>query len=221
MVRLYIARHGQTEWNVQRRLQGNTDTLLDATGRAQALLLAQSMKARHGAALARIYSSPLRRAAETALNIALAVGKAEGDIVQDHRLQEMNLGVLQGLTAAEARKTHPELWLRYTTDDTFVLPDGESVRAFNARVLEAFEDIARRHVGEEDVVVVTHGGVLDMLRQHLAPEAQFERRCSNASVSVFEVAANGRCSLVAWNDIAHLKELHGLSGGADDVRARA
>src|SRR5262245_63210855 len=152
-LRLYIARHGQTDWNVEHRLQGWTDRPLDETGRRQAVELAESLK---GIRLDAIYSSTLSRSRDTAQTVAgttLTVKSLAG-------LRERNYGHFQGgsETAAE--------YLRRTNDWTDRLDDGESLNQLLARTRESLAQIQREHpVG--NVLIVAHRITNQMLLRAL------------------------------------------------------
>ena len=141
-LRLYIARHGETDWNVQHRLQGWTDTPLDETGKKQAVALAESLK---GVRIDAIYSSTLMRSRDTAQTVAgttLTVKSLDG-------LRERNYGHFQG-----GSDTAPDYVRRMNTWDDR-LDDGESLNQLLARTRESLQQIRREHpMG--NVLVVAH-----------------------------------------------------------------
>jgi broad specificity phosphatase PhoE len=145
MTTLLLARHGETDWNLERRYQGWADPPLNETGRKQARLLAEQLRERPFDA---VYSSDLRRAHETAEIVAEPHGVP---VVADEGLREIDVGPLSGLTWLEVR----ERW----GDDR---PYGESRDEHHARVRGALEEIARRHRGER-ILIVTHGGTMRAL----------------------------------------------------------
>ena len=170
---------------------GHTDTKLNATGLKQAELLANSFKSHPSVP---VYSSSLSRAKDTALAICNVLCQDEKQLfpsdilIVDDRIREMHLGIFQGLTANEARKAHPSHWQGYASSDSYIIPNGESMDMFRNRVLDFFNDICIRHALDEYVIVVTHGGVIDCLRREFTVNSsQFETRCSNASISLFQV----------------------------------
>ncbi|GAA1508833.1 putative phosphoglycerate mutase [Agromyces terreus] len=151
--RFAIVRHGETDWNVQRRIQGATDIPLNDTGRAQAVETAASLAGRSWNA---IVSSPLSRASETADLIAAALDLDQPDIVP--ALAERSHGVLEGLdhggrAAVEAQAPTIE----------GLEPRSAVVERARAALLE----LASTHPGE-DVIVVTHGGVIHALMLDLS-----------------------------------------------------
>ena len=152
-VRLALVRHGETDWNRARRLQGSTDIPLNDTGRAQAAVTATALAAERWDA---VYGSTLSRAAETASIIARRLGLAEP--LLDPRLAERSHGVLEGLdhrgrAAVEAQAA--------------TIEGLEPRSTVIARATAALLAIAAAHPGG-DVVVVTHGGVIHALIMHLS-----------------------------------------------------
>jgi probable phosphoglycerate mutase len=145
MVRLWLARHGETAWNVVHRFQGWADIELTATGRAQANALGARLAGRR---FDRVWSSDLGRAVETA---RLAVGEP----TTDRRLREIDFGTLEGLVWDQLGE---EVRLALRGFDGFQAPGGESMAAFKQRVLEFIAEL-----GPGDHLVVTHGGVIRML----------------------------------------------------------
>ena len=198
---LIVIRHGETEWNRERRMQGTTDTRLSELGRAQAQALGRRLASREFAAL---YSSNLSRARQTAEAIAVLTGR---DVVTDPRLQERRFGIFEGLLSAEIRTRYPEEHARFASrDPDYEVPGGESASAFTARCLGCLSEIAGRHSGEE-VVVVTHGLVLDSLYRAAHGLGHGEPRplpLINASVNLFGYGGNA-WRMVLWGDVSHLK----------------
>lgn len=137
MTTLLLVRHGETDWNAEGRLQGQTDRPLNDYGRGQARRLAEELE---GEALDAIYSSDLARARET----AEIVGETLGLPVEiDRDLREKDWGTWEGLTSVERDRVE------------FV---GESTEAHRDRMLRALRQISERHPGDACVLVVTHGG---------------------------------------------------------------
>lgn len=198
--RLCIVRHGETDWNVERRIQGHTDVPLNATGRAQAL--AMSFNAAHHRFDA-IYSSDLTRAMETARYVA----EREGEGVRALRdLRERHYGIFQGLTATEAAGRHPAAHAYYAARDLdYDFDNGESLRAFAARVLHGLDWLARHHVGQT-ILAVSHSGVLDVLYRQATGrplEAGRDFEIPNCALNWFAVDAHG-LHLERWADRHHL-----------------
>jgi len=201
MTDLILIRHGETLWNRQRRMQGQTDTPLSDTGRAQAVALGERLKASEFAA---IYSSDLTRAWDTARAIALRTGH---QLVAEPRLRERRFGIFEGLTYDEMEERYPEARRRFESrDPDYVIPGGESAREFYARCLECLTAIAERHAGSE-VAVITHGLVLDALYR-AAHDIGLEPR---RGVPLLNASLNGFCyesrlwRMKFWGDVAHLE----------------
>jgi probable phosphoglycerate mutase len=152
---LLVVRHGETDWNVANRWQGQSDTPLNDHGRAQAHALAARLR---GYALGGIVSSDLSRARETAEIIAAALDIP--GVRLDVGLRERSFGCFEGLTGDECQARHAEEW-RAWREDHKIPPGGESSEALLARTSSAFERAARE-TARDDVpgLVVTHGGVI-------------------------------------------------------------
>lgn len=160
MTRLILIRHGQTDWNLAGRYQGQIELPLNALGRQQAEQIARQL---NGIQLAAIYASDLARARETAEVLARAVGLP---VQLDPRLREIDQGEWEGMPFTEIQRRYPrELELRRENPLSFVTPGGESIREVRERVLRAAEEICRRHP-HETVAVVSHGVALAILRAH-------------------------------------------------------
>lgn len=202
--RICLVRHGETAWNTERRLQGHIDIPLNETGLSQAEATARSLE-RAGLRFSALYSSDLQRARQTAAAIT-RVHAVEPK--HDARLRERHYGHFQGLTFDEAEDRHPEHFRRFKARDPhFALPEhGESLKQLAARVHAALEDIAHQHASET-VIVVTHGGVLDIahrLASGQALEAAREFAIPNAALNWIEHTA-GSWKLIAWADESHLR----------------
>jgi probable phosphoglycerate mutase len=199
---LILIRHGETAWNRERRMQGQTDTPLSDTGRAQADAVGRRL-ARHP--FAALYSSDLSRAWETAAAIARAHVQ-DHDIRREPALRERTFGVFEGLTYDEMAQRYPDEHARFSArDPDYAVPGGESPRQFFERSLACLEAIARAHEGES-VVVVTHGLVLDTLHRaarNLTLQAKREAPLLNASLNTFQRSAQAWVE-IAWGDVAHL-----------------
>jgi broad specificity phosphatase PhoE len=151
--RLFLVRHGETDWNAAGRWQGQTDVPLNATGRAQALAVAARLRAEGVRAIA---TSDLSRARGTAAIVGDALG-LEVALV-DAALRERAYGEWEGLTRAECAARFPEAWARHVADPRTPPPGGESTDALLARVVPAIARAAERLVAP--ALLVTHGGVM-------------------------------------------------------------
>jgi broad specificity phosphatase PhoE len=156
MTTILLARHGETDWNRERRWQGHADPPLNEEGRRQASALADELA---GRPLAAVYSSDLRRARETAEIVAERQGV---EVVVDPDLREIDVGAWSGLTASEVEERYPEGWTRFQTGQRG--HDGETYEAHSLRVVEAVRRIAEEHP-DEQVLVVSHGGSLRAIQR--------------------------------------------------------
>jgi glucosyl-3-phosphoglycerate phosphatase len=150
VVRLVAWRHGQTDFNVERRFQGQTDVPLNALGREQAALAARYLAALRPDA---IFSSDLSRAAETAGYLARLTGL---DVQFDKDLRERHGGSWEGMTAHEIREQYPE------SVESWNPPDGEPVAAVADRASAALDRIADTLTNGQLAVVVAHGAALGL-----------------------------------------------------------
>jgi broad specificity phosphatase PhoE len=147
---ILLARHGETDWNREGRFQGHADPPLNRIGRAQAVDLSVALMAEE---LAAVYSSPLRRALETAEVVAASHGL---EPVPVDGLREVDVGSWSGLTRAEVEERFPEQfarWLEYGQG----WEDGETYEEMGRRAVAALLGLAAAHEGER-VLAVTHGG---------------------------------------------------------------
>src|SRR3954467_12688816 len=145
---IMLLRHGESEGNAQGRMQGRRDYPLSALGREQAALAAAFIGSR-GLALNAVYSSPLKRAAETA-SILAATGVRPAAVI-DEDLPEIAAGSLEGLNEAEIRQAHPEFMhrpLRETGD--FADYGGESNEDVQARLTRLMARLEARHRQAEE-----------------------------------------------------------------------
>jgi probable phosphoglycerate mutase len=198
--RLIAVRHGETAWNVDTRIQGQLDIGLNETGLWQAR--------RAGGALADepigvVYASDLSRAWQTAEEIAKPHGLA---VQPEPRLRERAFGHFEGLSFAEIEATLPvqaKLWRE--RDPEFEPDGGESLLTFRDRVTGVASELAARHPGEL-VVLVAHGGVMDVLYRAATRQALQAPRTwqlGNAAINRMLWTPEG-FSLVGWSDTAHL-----------------
>lgn len=201
--RICIIRHGETEWNVEKRIQGHTDIPLNETGRAQALAMA--FNAAHQRFHA-IYSSDLTRAMET----AAALAQREDHVVRPlPQLRERHYGIFQGLTAAEAAKQYPEAHACYVArDPDYDFVTGESLHRFAERVAEGIEWLVRHHPGQT-IAAVSHSGVLDIVYRRATGRplcAPRDFKIPNCALNWFHFDGQG-WHLEAWGDRHHLHEV--------------
>ncbi len=150
--RLFLARHGETEWNAIGRLQGHTDVRLNDRGREQARALARSVR-ELGAAL--VITSDLARARETGEIVAAELGLPAPHVIAE--LRERRLGVFEGLTRDECMARYPDAWAAWHAQTD--VPEGaEALAGATARIHAALGGLATE-VGEP-ALVISHGGVM-------------------------------------------------------------
>jgi broad specificity phosphatase PhoE len=154
---VFLARHGETEWNRDGRWQGKTDIPLSDAGRVQARELGACLA---GRGVVEVHASDLQRASETAQIVAGMLGIAAPPKL-DVRLRERGFGCFEGFTREECADRHPEAWARYLADRRATPPGGEPQSEVAARVLAALTEIARAPRPTADApLVVSHGGTI-------------------------------------------------------------
>jgi probable phosphoglycerate mutase len=218
-VRILLARHGETEFNVEGRWQGQSDSPLTDRGRAQARELARALA---DAPIAAVYSSDLGRAANTAAEVA-AVHQLE--VVADLRLREINTGEWTGKGRAEIEASWPgglKTWA--STPSRYLLPGGESLAAAQARALAFFAERMPSHVGET-VVVISHGAVgqavlVDAMGLSV-DDLWLKERVDNCQISRLEWTAERGLELIELADVRHLEEVGSLRGWRTTDRDQA
>ena len=203
MTELVLIRHGETDMNRELRFQGHVNVALNAIGLEQARRLAARMAGEQADA---VYVSDLLRARQTAEPIA---GELSLQPVPETGLREQSFGKVDGMRVDDIQRDHPEAWagwLRFEED--FAMPDGESTRAFHARVMEAVQRVCAAHPGQT-VVVVTHGGVLDMIyrtARSLGLNGPRQSDIPNAGFNRIRVREGG-IDILDWADTRHLADL--------------
>ncbi|HXZ08747.1 MAG TPA: histidine phosphatase family protein [Paraburkholderia sp.] len=200
-----LIRHGETDWNRIKRIQGHIDIPLATSGVEQAQQLARRLQheAKEGAGLDAIYSSDLLRAQQTAQPIASALGLS---LQLREGLRERSYGSFQGHDSDEIAARFPDEYSQWQTRDPgFAPPDGESQRAFYHRVLHAVEPIVAAHPGGR-IACVAHGGVLDCVYRFangLSLDAPRTYALLNTSMNVVDFDG-GTATVISWADVAHL-----------------
>lgn len=156
---IYLARHGETTWNKERRFQGQLDVGLNERGREQARRLAE-LAAGHG--FVALYASPLSRARETAEIVGERIGLEPR---LDDRLKESDVGRWAGRSKDDIAREEPEAWAAFqAAGEDFRFPGGESLAEQQERVIAALVDITQRR--ELPALVVCHRGVIRCALAH-------------------------------------------------------
>jgi probable phosphoglycerate mutase len=203
--RFCLVRHGETDWNAERRLQGHTDIDLNPRGIAQAAQMAKAIKA-IDLQFDVLYTSDLQRAAKTANAIETLFNTKA---IVDRDLRERHLGVLQGVSTAEAPQFDAELWKSHLSRDiNEELRGGESIAQFAQRIHQALEKIRQQHLGKT-VLLVSHGGALDMMYRLASKQAlDAEKAVSVPNASLNWIGHDGQSWRVdRWADTSHLDSL--------------
>jgi probable phosphoglycerate mutase len=205
---LILIRHGETAWNRELRFQGHADVPLNDIGHEQARRI--GLRLAGESAVQHIISSDLMRAQQTA---APAASQLSLPVVTSAALREQFFGVVEGMRSDEIQNLHPrawEEWLEFREDHA--MPEGETAREFHARIIAALGGIAAAHRGQH-LIVVTHGGVLDMVwrtarglslsgpRRSDIPNAGFNR------IRIADPAEPEAIEIVEWADTRHLADL--------------
>ena len=205
ITRFCLVRHGETDWNAARRLQGHTDIDLNARGLAQAKQMARALK-EINLQFDVLYTSDLQRAAKTALAIEQLFNTAA---IRNTQLRERHLGALQGLTTDEAPTREPDLWKSHLSRNIEEnLRDGESIQQFANRIQSALEQIRAQHTGKT-ILLVSHGGALDMMYRVASNQAlAAEKAVSVPNASLNWISHDGHSWKVeGWADTSHLDNL--------------
>jgi len=180
---LIVVRHGETDGNVEERLQGVTDTPLNEKGRRQAKSVAKRLKDYD---IEVIYSSPLKRALETAKEIAKFHPNVK--FVVDKDIKELNLGVWEGLTIDEINKKYPGEYEKRAKDRwNHKIPGGESYKEADVRVKRFLNKVLEKR---KNAIIVAHGAINKLIFKNLLkkPFEEVHRDFyHNTSVSVFDV----------------------------------
>lgn len=199
-----IIRHGQTDWNIEKRLQGHSDIPLNEKGIEQALALSEILKEEK---LEAIFSSDLQRALRTANEIA----KWHNLPVQiDADFRERSYGIFEGLSREEIKTRYPEshaAW--YAADPDHVFPPGkqeaESMRVFHNRAINAIYKIAKPYTGKK-IALIAHFGIVEAafrVAQKMPLDIRTRVPVLNTSVNRFLVKDND-IEILQWGDDSHL-----------------
>jgi probable phosphoglycerate mutase len=212
MTEFLLIRHGETAWNRELRFQGQIDVPLNDMG----VLQAQRLQRRFEDALTawqvegrmptRLISSDLVRAQQTAQAVAQALGQT---CVIEAGLREQCFGVFEGLRAADIQEQHSVAWQQWLKFDAhYAVEAAESTQVFYDRVMAAMAQLAQQYAGER-VVVVTHGGVLDMIWRHAqALSLHGPRMCEIPNAGLSQVAwRDSKFHILDWADTAHLADM--------------
>jgi probable phosphoglycerate mutase len=206
---LYCVRHGQSVYNAEGRIQGQSDIPLSDLGHDQSRAVAKALT---DFPIDALYASPLTRAYQT----AEAVGnQLDLPIETDARLKEIHAGIFQDKRRIDVEKLYPEETERWISEDPdYVIPGGESRRQLMRRGSEAFKAISSN--GHQHVAIIAHGRLLIVTIKALLgiPPVEPPFALQNCSITRIEVNGGGRFELIAMNEVDHLAEV-GLGSAGD------
>ena len=201
-MKIYLIRHGQTDWNLQGRIQGSHDIPLNEMGLKQAECLAQGMKNRP---VKKIFCSTLKRA----LTTAKALGTIQNaPIIEKRQLIEVEFGEWEGLTWNEIQKTYPKEYRHWSLRPAeSAPPGGENQNEILNRCRQVVKEIINETGGREDVAVVSHGATLAylltcMLKPNSLEESIIVENASITTVNYQPLTED--FILLDRNDTAHL-----------------
>lgn len=199
---LYLLRHGETAWNAQRRIQGVSNTPLNEIGVAQAKALIPSLKDRP---LAALYSSPLRRARQTAEILSGGLGGLP--VIEEERLAELDQGDLEGMEISAIKERYNGFWSAWQkTPADALTPGGESLPHLQERAWAAVESFRERHAGEM-IAAVSHNLAITTIMCRILGVGLNEMRCirqHNAAINIVEHSPGRGWSVVTMNSLMHL-----------------
>lgn len=216
MTKLYLVRHGETEWNKVSRIQGKTDTELSDKGINQAKLLAKRLACED---INYVYSSSLKRALMTA---EIITGRKKCGIVKSDKYHEICLGPWEGMTINEIKEKYSEHFRVYREDPAnFKLPGAETFLDLAERTYSAIMEIVSCHKGG-NILLVSHGtaikaAIIKILGIDIKNYTKF--KVDNASVSIIGFPEDDPEKPVVFclNDTNHLNESQGKASGKDGL----
>lgn len=201
LTRICLVRHGETEWNAERRIQGQIDIGLNETGQRQAVAAGRWLKR---AGIIALYSSDLKRAWTTALAIGSELGLQPTAVPE---MRERRYGVFEGLTYDEAKSKHPAGYAAFEGRNAdYDFENGESLHVMFERVTGKLKELAARHPGGV-IAVVLHGGVLDVINRFVRGnplEMPRDFLIPNAGINWIALA-DGVWHLETWGETDHLE----------------
>ncbi len=203
MNRLYLIRHGETEWNKEKRFQGWTDIPLSPEGEAQAKKLGKRFEQ---ISVDEIYVSPLRRAVQTAQCVADATGLS---LQYNENFKEINFGAWEGMTAKEIAASYGPAFTEFIAhpeEGTF--PGEISFDHVTERIQRGLAEVLEGKDGK-NIVIVSHGGIVRLMIRYLmgfTGEWYNKTWIDNTSISLVEVRPDRGNLLRVLNDFSHLND---------------
>ena len=205
MLRLYLVRHGQTEWNVQKRMQGWQDSALTEKGVNNAIALREKLE---GVDFVAIYTSTSERTIETA---RLIIDKRNLAINTNEDLREINLGEWEGKTHDEIKDFYPEQYKYFLENPALYEPvGGETFEQLINRAIKVLNYINSKHT-DGNILVITHSVILKSLLMHVKGKTVKDLWAPpfihDTSLSILEIE-DGVHSLISEGDITHLESVN-------------
>lgn len=199
MTKLFLIRHGETDWNVERRYQGHTDTILNPNGQAQAKKLAPILA---GQSFDLVFSSDLKRVMQT----ATFAGFPETAIIKEPRMREISFGKFEGLTHAEVAEQFPDDLTAWGDDRENNVHGGEKMSQVITRVRAFYEHLRDDYHDGERVVCFAHGGSIAIflsVAMGVNPHKWWQFLVENTAVTEVNLYEHGTL-LKKFNDTHHL-----------------
>lgn len=200
-MQIFLIRHGETDFNTERRYCGSNNPPLNKTGKSQAEKLAARLAARR---VDKVYTSDLKRAVETA---AMIFKDREAEIMPE--LREMNFGAFEGLTHEELMLKHRKAYTAWIDNpSSFSPPVAERFEDFRERVLSGLKEIIKEN-RDNTFAAIIHGGPLKIILGELldlGPEDFTRIRTDNASLTIVRYPGEGRQKIICLNDTSHLEK---------------
>ena len=198
---IYFARHGQTFWNIEERMQGSINTKLTDEGKRQAFLLGRRLAKEN---ISKIYSSPLDRAYYTAQIVGDLLNL---DITRYDKLKEFSFGEWEGMTYDDIKAKYPIQWKNWTNKSfKFNIPNGECLIEGMNRIVQSINEIIQDN--SSNIAIITHGTVIELYIHYLMNtdinKITMEKKVSkNGSISKIEVEGQNK-KIIYLDDDKHL-----------------
>lgn len=203
MEKIYLIRHGESEWNIKGKVQGQKDIALTSKGARQANLIGDKLKNEN---ISSIYSSSLARAMDTALIIGEKINLKVNPMEE---LKEINFGIWEGMLSNEINERHYEDFVSWRNNpENFKIEKGESLRELQKRTMKGVDKIIRNNL-DKNIAIVSHSStlkiiILSLLNMDLCYFKNLT--LANGSLSIIEFRDYNRV-LQSLNFVEHLKEV--------------
>lgn len=205
-MKIFLVRHGETEWNRINRFQGISDISLNAKGKAQAEALAQALK---DETIDVVYSSPLIRARETAK--AIRHFHPSSPYFEEEGFKEMDLGDFEGMDAPDWAKQYPEFRKKWRESPSSIkLPGGESLKGVQIRAVKTLERIIQNHSPETTLLICCHNFVIHTILCHaleISLDNFREIKQETAALNLL-YKYDDRLVVEKVNEVSHLQHLN-------------